>query len=78
MDQVSAHPVLFHFNGLIFRFSSQFLSLRCHKVETRVYVGYSSLSHIHDLMYMGKANPSHIYESLYITMISVSYVQLHE
>jgi hypothetical protein len=75
-DQVSSHDVLFHFNGLIPSFSFQFLSIKGHKLETRVYVGCSSLGHVHDLMYVGKEKPSHIYESLYTIFIRVVHVQL--
>jgi hypothetical protein len=61
LDQVSAHPILFHFNGLISSFSAQFFSIRGRKLETRVYVGCSSSGRVHDLMYMGKVNPSCMY-----------------
>jgi hypothetical protein len=77
MDQVSAHPILFHFNGLIFRFSAHFFSIRGCKLKTRVYVGCSSSSHVHDLMYMGKVNPDCIYEALYSIFIMESHIQLH-
>jgi hypothetical protein len=86
LDQVSSHPILFHFNGLILRFSAQFLRIRGRNVKTRVYAGCSSLGrihylmymgcnsldHVHDLMYVGKENHAHIYESLYVTVIRVS------
>jgi hypothetical protein len=74
LDQVSAYPILFHFNGLIFSFSDQILSIRGRKLETRVYVGYSSSGRVHDLMYMGKVKPSHVYEALYMTVIRVTRV----
>jgi hypothetical protein len=78
LDQVSTHPILFHFNGLISSFSVQFFSIRGRKLETRVYVGCSSSGHVHDLMYVGKINPSHVYDSLYMIVIRVSHVQLRE
>ena len=74
LDQVSAYPILFHFNGLIFSFSDQVLSIRGYKLETRVYMGWSSLGRIHDLMYTGKVKPSHVYEALYMTIIRVNHV----
>jgi hypothetical protein len=76
LEEVSAHPILFHFNGLIFRFSGQCFSIRGRKLKTRVYVSCSSLGHVHELMYVGKVNHAHVYESLYVNFIMVSHVQL--
>jgi hypothetical protein len=76
LDQVSSHPIHFHLNGLIFRFSAQFLSIRGCKLKTRVYASCSSLGCIHNLMYMGKVKPARVYESLYMTVIMVAHVQL--
>jgi hypothetical protein len=74
LDQVSAYPILFHFNGLIFSFSAQFFSIRGCKLEIRVYAGCSSPGHVHDLMYEGKVKLSRIYEDLYATVIKVTHV----
>jgi hypothetical protein len=54
LEQVSAHTVLFPFNGLIVIFSAQFFSFRARRVKTRVYAGYSSSGHVYDPMYVGK------------------------
>jgi hypothetical protein len=71
LDQVSAHAILFHFNGLISSFSVHIFSIRGCKLETRVCVGCSSSGHIHNLTYAGKVKHVHVYDALYVTVISV-------
>jgi hypothetical protein len=78
LDQVSAYPILFDFNGLNFIFSRHFFSIRGRYLETKVYVGDSSSDRVHNLMYAGKVNLSWVYKALYATVIRVAHVQVQK
>ena len=47
-------------------------------METRVYAGDRSSSHIYDPIYVGKMNLEHVYEAQYMSVIKLSYVQVRE
>jgi hypothetical protein len=76
VDQVSAHPIYFHFNDLDFSFRHHFLSIRGRYLETRLYVGDNSSGCVHDLMYTGKAKPTRVYETPYATIIRLACIHV--
>jgi len=78
LDQLSAHPLLFNFNGLNSSFKSHCLSIRECNMETSVYAGDRSSGCVYDPTYMGKAKLARVYAALYMTVMILSRAQVHE
>jgi hypothetical protein len=78
LDQVSAHPLFFKFNGLNFNFRSHFFSIRGRNIETRVYAGESSSGRVYEPIYMGKAKNARVYAALYATFTDLANIQVCE
>jgi hypothetical protein len=78
LDQVSSHPLSFNFNGLNSNFSPHVFSIIGRYMETRVYMGDRSSSHMYNPIYIGKVKHEHLYEAIHVTIINLFCVQVRE